>query len=149
MDYLLTAPSPQLTCISFYSGWLRINLSGDGVFCLWAGRNFTGISYLCCLCPNKELTASSFCFVLGRKDWKSFYFTSLYLFDLFSQLAYVLFGILGGPLLGLFTFGMLCPWGNKWVLRFFYEYHFFSLLQRACEKNLMHVKLKRRKSTIE
>lgn len=30
------------------------------------------------------------------------------------QLAYVLFGILGGPLLGLFTFGMLCPWGNKW-----------------------------------
>ena len=29
------------------------------------------------------------------------------------------------------------------------EYHFFSLLQRACEKNLMHVKLKRRKSTIE
>lgn len=70
-------------------------------------------------------------------------------FDLFSQLAYVLFGILGGPLLGLFTFGMLCPWGNKWVLRFFYEYHFFSLLQRACEKNLMHVKLKRRKSTIE
>lgn len=80
MDYLLTAPSPQLTCISFYSGWLRINLSGDGVFCLWAGRNFTGISYLCCLCPNKELTASSFCFVLGRKDWKSFYYTSLYLF---------------------------------------------------------------------
>ncbi|XP_062571734.1 sodium-dependent multivitamin transporter-like [Saccostrea cucullata] len=30
------------------------------------------------------------------------------------QLAYVLFGILGGPLLGLFTFGMLCPWGNAW-----------------------------------
>ena len=42
-----------------------------------------------------------------------FLFSTYILFIL--QLAYVLFGVLGGPLLGMFTLGMLFPWANKWV----------------------------------
>uniref|UniRef100_A0A8C5E2C1 Sodium-coupled monocarboxylate transporter 1-like n=1 Tax=Gouania willdenowi TaxID=441366 RepID=A0A8C5E2C1_GOUWI len=105
MDIFRAYPGlPGLFVAAAYSGSLRslvwVSMHCNGRTGLINGRNSTGKHLVICYCNSTLLV----CF-------KKYMLSPLVLCS--PQAAISIFGIIGGPLLGLFTLGILCPWANS------------------------------------
>ncbi|KAL4220203.1 Sodium-coupled monocarboxylate transporter 1 [Mactra antiquata] len=116
---------PGLLLSTVFSGSLSTISSGLNAIAAVILEDF--VKPMCCskIDSNRATWLSKGFVVLFGLVSLAFAFLVSQLGTMILQLAYVLFGVLGGPLLGMFTLGMLFPWANKWG-------GFFGLLSALC-----------------
>lgn len=105
---------PGLLLSTVFSGSLSTISSGLNAVAAVLLEDF--VKPMCCKgIPNHRATwlSKGFVILCGFLSL-AFAFIVSQLGAMILQLAYVLFGVLGGPLLGMFSLGMLFPWANKW-----------------------------------
>lgn len=105
---------PGLLLSTVFSGSLSTISSGLNAVAAVVLEDF--VRPMCCkrISPNRATWLSKGFVVLFGCLSLAFAFIVSQLGAMILQLAYVLFGVLGGPLLGMFSLGMLFPWANKW-----------------------------------
>lgn len=115
MDLLWESPGlPGLLLSTVFSGSLSTISSGLNALAAVTLEDF--VRPMCCknISSSRAVWLSRIFVVVYGAAALAFAFIVSEVGSLILQLAYALFGVLGGPLLGMFSLGMLFPWANKW-----------------------------------
>ncbi|WAQ96842.1 SC5A8-like protein [Mya arenaria] len=105
---------PGLLLSTIFSGSLSTISSGLNAVAAVMLEDF--VKPMCCkgISPFRATIMSKIFVIVFGFVSLAFAFLVSQLGTMILTLAYVLFGVLGGPLLGMFSLGMLFPWANKW-----------------------------------